>query len=443
MLYTGLLGVTLVLLVWYAFYIDRARTQPFTREGFVDPLPAPKKQLFTTNLGNTKALLPSTPSTPEEVSIDIMQSLVSVIESGKKIPDNWQGTTVCVDPVDLEKLKKNNTGTHKRLDREGYFACLIHPDRKMELPEPYNIANRRVGVFDICDMHLVRAIAYGYRMPNGPPVVNVSYVPRNRWKYLEKELKTNYDVMIVYMIKGSTFEQTIYSQRVEVLGFETLNIERVNVTYPDVYIKKTYMSDVYKWTSKVPPKVVYDRDAVVNLLWCPMHLFTISDPKGARSGPIQEPFITSLRMSEEISDPAYRCYGDLRNENRALCNSTYDAWGKPKEQQTYWDVPCVEDTDCPFYKANKNYPNTFGKCTSEGTCEFPVGIKRLAYTLYTDQPPFTPMCYGCDPADTDCCKTQTNNPQNYPALTTPDYAFANDRAQREPRAMQIAIPLPE
>lgn len=402
---------------------------------FQSGLSEPIKQIFTTNISNMKDLLDQS---TQEVSIDIMTTLIHVLQESKEIPNNWQGTTICIDDVDLVNIQKGNDGIFKKIQQEGYFVRLIHPQRVNEMKCPYDIVNRNIGVFDICDKHLVQAIASGYRIPNKTTTVNIEFIPQKNWKNISTLLETTYDVIYAYIIPKSAFESMIYSQYVYVSGFDKMDISRINVFYPNIKMRKAYMDSIYSWdTSENVAQAVYKREGTENLLWVSQNLFIISDPKNIK----HEPFITELKVSDEMSDPSYRCYGDLKNENRALCNSSYDPWGELKVDQTYWDIPCLENKDCPFYKANKNYPNEFGKCQTNGICEFPVGVRRLAYIKYRDDFPYLPMCYGCDPDISDCCRDQKENPEKYPALLSPDYAFPNDITQRAPRGLSTTIPL--
>lgn len=368
-----------------------------------------------------------------------MAMLVNILEKQKDIPLNWPGTTLCIDAVDLTKVKGGNRGAFKKLETGGYFVCLIDPERINEMKCPYDIANRKIGVFDICDYHLVQAIANGYRLPSVP---TVDYIPKDKWSKIEELLRTEYDVMYAYIVPNSDFQKIIYSQRVHIGGFGMIDISRINAFFPYITVKKTYMDDLYASNSNNRPNAIYNRNTPLNLLWADQYLFTIGTPKN-QNGTFsnREPFISRITISPEIVDPAYRCYGELTNENRALCNSSYNAWGDPKKNQTYWDTPCIENKECPFYKANKNYPNEFGKCMSNGICEFPVGIRRLAYVKYTDTFPYTPLCYGCTSDVTDCCTDQKEHPEKYPNLASPDYVFADDIKLREPRNLQTIIPM--
>jgi hypothetical protein len=367
-----------------------------------------------------------------------MGMIINVLEKSENIPNNWNGIGLCIDGVNLKRAQKRNEGTYKALEKQGYFVRLINPERLDEMKCPYDIAGRKIGVFDICDYHLVESIANGYRIPHTQFSYSINYISLNKINNIEKLLVKDYDVIYTYVMPGSEFEKAIYTQRVYISGFENIDVSRINVFYPNIILKKTYMDDLYSWNSKNRPKAIYNRKTTVNLLWTNQYIYTVGNQKKIQK---LESFISRLSISKEMSDPTYRCYGDIKNENRALCNSSYDPWGNIKKDKTYWDIPCIEDTDCPFYKANKNYPNEFGKCMSNGICEFPVGIRRLAYVKYDDEFPYTPMCYGCDSSILDCCKDQIENPEKYPELNSPDYAFSNDTTLREPRELETIIPM--
>jgi hypothetical protein len=111
-----------------------------------------------------------------------------------------------------------------------------------------------------------------------------------------------------------------------------------------------------------------------------------------------------------------------------------------------WDKECTQNEDCPFYKANKNYPNSKGGCIN-GTCQLPIGMNTIGFKHYTKD---KPICYNCHKkikvmtADgktiiterncsgvecNKCCDMQ-NDKELYPTLDSPDYAFENDSSDR-------------
>jgi hypothetical protein len=116
------------------------------------------------------------------------------------------------------------------------------------------------------------------------------------------------------------------------------------------------------------------------------------------------------------------------------------------EKTGVWDKECQKDEDCPFFQANKNYPNNFGGC-SKGVCQLPVGMKRIGFKHYTKD---KPLCYNCNLKDevmtadgysviserqcsgiecNKCCDIQLKK-TIYPDMKSPDFVFENDQIER-------------
>jgi hypothetical protein len=140
----------------------------------------------------------------------------------------------------------------------------------------------------------------------------------------------------------------------------------------------------------------------------------------------------------------HRCYGLVNgiskelveyNDNPIFCKSYHPEIG----QVGIWDAPCQINTDCPFYQANKNYPNEFGKCNKmTGKCEMPMGVIPIGFKKYGKT---EPNCYNCgmggsggtiDMANNKCCGKQAEDiakgKVNY---KSPDYVFLGDEYARK------------
>ena len=133
-----------------------------------------------------------------------------------------------------------------------------------------------------------------------------------------------------------------------------------------------------------------------------------------------ENFITRVELSKDAYDPNYFCYGDNDINNKFQCNSAYDTDNNLKKNYNFWDKICTKNEDCPFYNkyTNKGGCNTINE---RGYCEFPVGIKKIGFTKYSNEGKFAPFCYDCkDPEDLDCCNKQSR----------PDYVYPNDFEER-------------
>lgn len=135
----------------------------------------------------------------------------------------------------------------------------------------------------------------------------------------------------------------------------------------------------------------------------------------------------------------HRCYGLVNgiskelveyNDNPIFCKSYH-----PEISQVgIWDAPCQVNSDCPFYQANKNYPNEFGKCNKQtGKCEMPLGVIPIGFTRYGK---LEPQCYNCAAAVSDnrCCATQARDTK----MKSPDYIFLGDAAARREFADTLA-----
>ena len=145
--------------------------------------------------------------------------------------------------------------------------------------------------------------------------------------------------------------------------------------------------------------------------------------------------------------------------SRQQCEAPYDFYGRVKPKGIF-DKPCKKDDECPFFKANKNYPNNRGKCLSNGQCELPVNMIPIGYHFFVPHPDYEPMCYNCDSKSSwnsstklnTCCNNQFHkNIENksdieksvdsednkYSFLNSPDYAFIGDIEERSNHYNQI------
>jgi hypothetical protein len=117
-----------------------------------------------------------------------------------------------------------------------------------------------------------------------------------------------------------------------------------------------------------------------------------------------------------LAERKHRCFGKLEFSQKE-CEAENDLIGN-RVNPGVWDRRCVANEDCPFYKVNINYPNSFGGCNN-GYCEFPKGIERTGYRKYKKSS--IPLCYNCSNKNGNleignCCHLQKY----------PDYLFEND-----------------
>lgn len=125
-------------------------------------------------------------------------------------------------------------------------------------------------------------------------------------------------------------------------------------------------------------------------------------------------------------------------ENNGFCYNSTNVTAKNKleciDTGGTWDSPPSEDTECPFFFANQNYPNTFGSIKGD-KCQLPRNMQIIGNRNYSYDPQYAPLCYNCknkligNGSLGFCCDEQKNK-IIYPNLQTPDYAFIGDQELR-------------
>ena len=118
--------------------------------------------------------------------------------------------------------------------------------------------------------------------------------------------------------------------------------------------------------------------------------------------------IERAKPPENLEDVKFVCVGDPSKNTKAACESN------PKNT---WDRPCVSNSECPFYQANKRYKNYRGGCI-DGKCEMPIGVSVKGFRYAENKQ--NALCHGCRASNIMCCGTQHS----------PDYAFSLDTYDR-------------
>jgi hypothetical protein len=150
------------------------------------------------------------------------------------------------------------------------------------------------------------------------------------------------------------------------------------------------------------------------------------------------------QLSEDVYFNSHKCFALVNGKSLELASYKWPAFCEsyhPEVNQNgIWDAPCQVDSDCPFYQANKNYPNDFGKCDKNtGKCEMPQGVIPLGFTKYAKQ---EPDCYNCglDSISNKCCGVQAELIKNKTAnYKSPDYIFKGDNSLRRKNANIIEL----
>lgn len=292
------------------------------------------------------------------------------------------------------------------LAKTNYFEC------------GFNFNDRKVGYFDSSEKRLIDAIHFGYRTKGKSVQIGMDKIVNldSIWESV--------DMLVVYIVPKSPLASLIEKQHLFVLDITNISIDRIRLKYPMVSLETIEKASMFSDNNRIVSPT-----SVISVFKMSMRMLTLRESK--------EQFITRLNLSAEYLDPNYKCVGMEEIHSNALCKSPYDVYGEKKKEPTLVDKACVNDSDCPFYKSNKNYPNNRGGCMKDGTCEMPIGVKRLGYTKYFDQP----FCYQCQNSnDRFCCESQEAQViRKQTRLKSPDYAFSNDREDRKNNGLPTYI----
>ena len=230
----------------------------------------------------------------------------------------------------------------------------------------------------------------------------------------------NYEIqMIVYRDKKN-INYTLYIDIV---------FDNYNVKY---YIKKLFVVGV-----NLKQRVLFD-----NLIKSPndnanytllKDIPNISDKNIANRDKDADTYLKDdkLMRNQYKEDDRGFCFFKRNIQNKIQCESV------DENGTGVWDKSCIYDEDCPYYKRNRNYPNSRGGCKN-GYCEMPLNLKRFGYKQINDGKLDSVICYNCKKEkDSECeglncnkCCEEQKDKSKYPNLSSPDYAFDRDFNER-------------
>ncbi len=167
---------------------------------------------------------------------------------------------------------------------------------------------------------------------------------------------------------------------------------------------------------------------------------------------LQQPFLTTedkvlpntgtgveilAHHHKDLRTPQYRCFDGAAN---AQTTGGHGLGYKKVDcdlASGYWDKPVERDSECPFFRANKNYPNRLGGVNINGnTCEMPMGTKTIGYRHISNDPAHKILVYNCkigkngSPGSIGFCYEEQMDKSQYPNLVSPDVAYEGDSLER-------------
>ena len=326
----------------------------------------------------------------------------------------------------------NNNAENSRY-KEGIFVCISNNViRKDDCI--WDLHGKVVGYIYMSDYLFVQALIKGYNLD-----IDSIYLKKIKLEDLNTTNK-RFDYLFTYMVLNSEYMNYICNLSYYINGLKDVDIHRIKAYYP--FIEENYNTIKYYYSKS--KEIENDGELGESIksddiyLSSENSLFPIMRYNIISS---VENFITRLEMpadyleavkeSYDKSDKGgfYGCYGNGEITSKFECDSYYNIDGTPKQYYSLWDKRCEADIECPYYKSNSNYINNRGGCINGGFCEFPVGVKRLGFTKYTDTNLNKPLCYNCE------------DDVNGGIPKKPDYVFENDFEERKNNNLNTIISL--
>jgi hypothetical protein len=428
------ISLILILIIVIVIIIKSIEIYPNNKEHFIS-----NKIIITDNLLNVKdATSASSAADAEEEYIFVeSRKLATIIDNVKKTNIIDKNTLKDIDGVDAIPSDANiqllidpyinyyilNNKAASSTYKEGIFVCVSNKVLRKE-DCVWDIEGKVIAYTSMSDYLFIQAFIKGYNLNS-----NNIYLKKITERDFENTEKI-FDYLFTYVVLNSEYMNFIFFQRYYINGFKDVDIHRIKAYYP--FIKENYNTIKYYYTK--------DGDTKNNDLYLSTETSLLPIMRYDLVSAVEN-FISRLEMPEDYLEAVkedydksdkggfYGCYGNGEIANKFECDSYYNIDGTPKNYYSFWDKKCETNEECPYYKSNTNYPNNRGGCIKGNYCEFPVGVKRLGFTKYTDVNLNTPLCYNCEYDETG------KKPEK------PDYVFENDFDEREKNNLNTIISL--
>jgi len=365
------------------------------------------------------------------VSTNSMADLIDNIKLTNKISGDIIGIdkqlTIIIDPYINYYVLNNKVESEKY--KPGIFVCLS--TIRLGISKCiWDLRRKALAYVSMTDYLFIQAFLKAYRQD----ISKITLI-----KISTDDLKSGFvkfDYLFTYVVIDSNYMSFLKEQKYFINGFDDVDIHRIKPFYP-------FINEYYGNIRELFNKNLNDRKYDVYL----SNKQTLIPTMSLDIVKSVENFITRLKMPDDYLEAVdknydkdnnvgnYGCYGNDKVTNKFECDSFYKYDGNIKDYYSKWDKKCSQNEECPYYKANKNYPNDRGGC-NDGFCELPVGVKRVGFKKYIDTDVNRPLCYNCsDTTNYDCCANIEDKNGNT------DYVFENDFSDRNKNKLNTIISL--
>jgi hypothetical protein len=360
---------------------------------------------------------------------------------------NTDDISLVIDPYINNYVLLNDSETQDY--KEGIFVCLSSFKLGVEKCI-WDFSNKVIGYIYMSDYLFIQAMIKAYRQDVNVNNITIKRLRPEDLKIIDKQ----FDYLFTYVVLDSKYMEYLKYSKYYINGMNDVDIYRIKAFYP--FITENYNNIRYYFNNNNNDKT-YDIYLSNEKSLIPTMKYKIIRSQGNQS--TLENFITRLDMPTDYLEGVekeydtklnnkgkYGCYGNSKITSKFECDSLYTNEGNVKNYYSIWDKKCSINEECPYYKANKNYPNERGGCVN-GSCEFPVGVKRLGFKKYSDKLLNSPMCYECqNTTDYNCCSrisdiNDTDDIDKSKSKEKNDYVFENDFNERKKYDLNTIISL--
>ena len=390
------------------------------------------------------------------ITSETMVKSIDYMKVTNKLPKNILGVNtdnfkLLIDPY-INKYILNNNLSNTAKYKDGIFVCLSRTRFGAEKCI-WDFTNKVIAYIYMSDYLFIQALIKSYRQ-------DITKIQLRKIKIDDlKRSDKQFDYLFTYVVIGSEYMNILKYSKYFIGGLKDFDIYRLRTFYP--FLKENYNSirfyfnkdddntqyDIYLSNDKsLLPIMNYDileniENFITRLEMPKDYLESIDEPYNPNELGNSIGNSGSASSASSGSSGIYGCYGNNKIVSKFECDSYYTKEGAPKSYYSIWDKKCSTNEECPYYKKNTRYENNRGGCIN-GSCEFPIGVKRIGFTKYNDEEYNSPLCYNCpDTTDLNCCANIKESQDRNGVGIKNDYVFENDIDDRKKNNLNTIISL--
>jgi hypothetical protein len=334
---------------------------------------------------------------------------------------------------DFNKINKQNIKFINKLDRMTNYPVikrelsLIEFDHILSTLKHTSNFKYNKDISHLIEIEFNQSLIYSYHLvkewileqisiKSDEKLYEMKYVNNEKYKYIEDQILT-YKADYKSHLEQFIFKMRVYrdNKMSHYIVYFDILFDNKNINY--------YINDIIILGTDIEENIVFSEFK--------KNYFELSDTFNSDINLDKDAInkFIELKQKKQIheNDNNYCFFKNASDKNNCISVS------RNNNSLGIYDSPCLYNEDCPYYKKNKNYPNSRGGCI-KGYCEMPTNVKLVGYKEFIDGN--SPICYnckktnGCKGMECNMCCDKQKDTKLYPNLDGPDYAYYNDYNQR-------------